>query len=919
MNNFYKFLFILSLGVFIPQLRSQVVINEYSAANFSTTTDNFGDTPDWIELYNAGGSVVNIGNYYLSDKVTNPLKWQCPNININPGERIRFWASNRNTIIGTDYHTNFKITQSEGNDVISLADNMANILDLVNVDPNQRNHSRGRITDGGATWVVFSNPTPGGANGASFTTYATTPTMSMAPGNYAGPIAVTLASPDPGITIRYTTNGSEPTAASTAYVAPIPVNATTVIRAKAFSSNPAILPSFIETNTYLINVNHTMPIVSICSQDYNNLFNNVMWEIYSHLEYFNSSEVFQFESYGEVNGHGNDSWAFPQKGIDFITKDEEGYDNQMDYNIFDGTPRPSYQKLILKAGASDNYPFAWGPGCHLRDPFVQTYAMKIGLELDGRRLEHCIVYLNGQYWGVYELREKASDADYTDFYYGQEEDEIDVLSYWGGMNVRYGSTADWNNLYNYITTNSMAVQANYDNAAARINVLSVIDYYIYNTYVVNSDWINWNSMWWRGFGSPPVKWKYIMWDMDNTYNLGQNYSGWPSTSFNGDPCDLDAIFQNAGADMGHMDIFNALMDNTGFRNLFVTRYAELLSGPLTCPPINAHLDSLVNVLTPEMPGQIARWGGSMAEWNNNLTFIRNEINGRCSVITQGAIDCYDVTGPYDVVVLVDPPLSGNVTFMGNNLTSYPWSATYFGTTIIDMQAAAAMGWTFDYWELNSHVVAPDQYTTDVTFTLSTNDTIIAHFIQPDSLKIRYRVMPPSTGEINMNGTNLPTYPYVDNVAPGEVYNLAAIPATDYLFDHWQLNNHAINPSTTDSAGSITVATSDTVIAWFKKKPPVPEPYEEPPTLYIPNSFTPNDDELNQYWELSFNDRITEIKVEIFDRWGFRLFSSDDKNFKWDGIFQGKLLPQGVYAYKIRYTDDDKNIEQTLYGHVTLLR
>jgi gliding motility-associated-like protein len=919
MNKLKLLLLLTTIGFTAHWVRSQVVINEFSAANFSNVMDNYGETPDWIELYNAGGAAVNLSNYFLSDKITNPLKWQLPNININPGQHIIFWASNRNLVVGTNYHTNFKITQSEGNDIISLADNMANILDMVNVDPNQRNQSRGRSTSGAATWGVFSTPTPGAANVGSFTAYATTPAMSMAPGNYAGPIAVSLSTPDPGITIRYTTNGSEPTAASTAYAGPIAVNATTVIRAKAFSSNPAILPSFIETNTYFINVNHTIPVVSICSPDYNNLFNNLIPEIYSSMEYFNANEVFQFESYGEVNPHGNDSWAYPQKGVDFITRDEEGYDNEMDYAIFDGTSRPSYQRIMFKAGASDNYPFGGGPGCHLRDAFVQSYAFKSGLNLDGRRLEHCILYINGAYWGVYEIREKANDVDYTDYYYGQEEDEIDVLSYWGGMNVNYGSTADWNNLYNYIMTNSMAVQANYDNAAGRINVMSVIDYYIYNTYVVNSDWISWNSMWWRGFGNPPVKWKYIMWDMDNTYNLGQNFSGWPNTGFNGDPCDLDAIFQNAGADMGHMDIFNALMENDGFRNLFVTRYAELLSGPLTCPQINAHLDSIVNVITPEMPAQIARWGGSMVGWNDNLTFLRNEINGRCNVITQGAIDCYDVTGPYDVVVLVDPPLSGNVTFLGNNLTTYPWSGTYFGTTVIDMQAMAAMGWNFDYWELNNHLVAPNQYADDVTFTLNANDTIIAHFKQPDSLKIMYRVMPALTGEINMNGNNLPSYPYTDNVAPGEIYNLAAIPAVDYLFDHWELNNHLINPSTTDSMGSITVIQSDTVIAWFKKKPPVPEPYEEPATLYIPNSFTPNGDELNQYWQVFFNHRINTVKVEIFDRWGVRLFYSTDKFFKWDGNFQTRPLPQGVYAYKLSYTDDEKKIEQTLYGHITLLR
>lgn len=897
---------------------AQVVINEYSCANFNDINDNFGDTPDWIELYNAGGAAVNLGTYFLSDRITQPLKWQLPNIIINPGQRIIFWASNRNTVIGANYHTNFKLTQSEGSDIISLADNMANILDMVNIAPNQRNHSTGRTTDGAATWGVFTNSTPGNANAGAFANYATTPTMSMAPGNYGGPIAVALSSPDPGVTIRYTTNGSEPTAASAAYAGPIAVNATTVIRARAFSSNPAVLPSFMETNTYFINVNHTIPVVSIAG-DLNSLFNNVLPEVYNHLEYFDANEVFVFESYGESNPHGNDSWAYPQKGIDFIARDEEGYDNEMNHPIFDGSSRPSYQRIMFKAGASDNYPYGGGPGCHLRDGFVQTYAMKIGLELDGRRMEHCILYINGQYWGVYEIREKANDADYTDFYYNQDENEIDVLKFWGGLNVDYGTATDWNNFYNYVMSNSMAVTANYNTAASWINVNSVIDYYIYNTYVVNTDWINWNSMWWRGYGSSPVSWKYIMWDMDNTYNLGQNFSGWPTTGFNGDPCDLDAVFQNAGADMGHMDIFNALMENDEFRNLFVTRYAELLNGPLTCPEINAHLDSIVAVINPEMPAQIARWGGSMAGWNNNLNFLRTEINGRCSVITQGAIDCYDVTGPYDVVVLVDPPLSGNVTFMSNYLTTYPWSSTYFGTTVIDMQAAAAMGWNFDYWELNNHVVAPNQFATDVTFTLNTNDTIIAHFKQPDSLKVMYRVLPVGTGKINLNGTTLNSYPHVDNVAPGEIYNLAAIPEPNYTFDHWELNNHPINPSTTDSAGTITIAQSDTVIAWFKEIPEAPEPYEEPPTLYIPNSFTPNGDGLNQTWQLSFNERIIDLKVEIYDRWGVRLFVSFDKFFKWDGNFQGHPLPMGVYAYKIVYRDDKTFNEQELYGHITLLR
>ncbi|MBW7943157.1 MAG: lamin tail domain-containing protein, partial [Candidatus Kuenenia stuttgartiensis] len=89
---------------------SQLVINEYSCANMGTITDNFGKTPDWIEIYNASAISVNLSTYYLSDKTTNPLKWQLPNINLNAGQRILFYASNRNITASAPYHTNFKLT-----------------------------------------------------------------------------------------------------------------------------------------------------------------------------------------------------------------------------------------------------------------------------------------------------------------------------------------------------------------------------------------------------------------------------------------------------------------------------------------------------------------------------------------------------------------------------------------------------------------------------------------------------------------------------------------------------------------------------------------------------------------------------------------------------------------------------------------
>ncbi|MBI4648836.1 MAG: CotH kinase family protein [Bacteroidia bacterium] len=718
---------------------SQVVINEFSCSNISTLTDNYNEYEDWIELYNSGGAAVDITGYYMSDNIGNPDKWMVPSGNIPAGGYIIIYCSGRDEVSGGKIHAGFRLTQSESEYIVLTAPDGTTIIDSYWIQKTtQTNHSRGRKTDGAAQWGVFTTPTPGAANNNAKDEYASKPVFNIAPGFYGAPQNITLTTTEPVITIRYTTNGNEPTAASTQYTAPIAVNTTTVIRAKAFSSDTDILPSLIETNTYFINETYTLPVYSISGDEVDNLLNgNSGLEPEGAFEYFDANQAFVEDATGDFNKHGNDSWAYDQRGFDFIARDQYGVNNAIHQQVFRIKDRDEFQRLIFKAAANDNYPFE--DGAHIRDAYVHSLSQIGDLKMDERSFEPCIVFMNGQYWGVYDAREKVDDSDFTDYYYDQGKYDLQFLKTWGGTWPEYGGVQaenDWDALKTFILSNDMSVPANFNYVDSLYNWQSLVDYVVLNSYVVCSDWLNWNTGWWRGMNpdGDKKKWRYILWDEDATFGHYINYTGIPDDSPNADPCNAEQLDDpgNPGCQgdpgcQGHIPILNALMDNATFQQYYVSRYADLSNTVFSCPFMQAHLDSLIAIIDPEMPAHIAKWGGTYAGWQANVQELRDFIDARCFAIDDGMVDCYNLTGPYPVTVLVEPVLSGSVDLNSLTLTDFPWTGNYYGNIEILLDADAYPTYVFDYWELVNHTVSPADDVENVVLNITTWDTIIAHF------------------------------------------------------------------------------------------------------------------------------------------------------------------------------------------------
>lgn len=263
MNTNYRIFTSFLLFILLPfLLSSQIVINEYSAANLESFQDEFDRAEDWIELYNASSSDLDLGGWHLSDKPDNPTKWIIPNGTIIPANgHLLFICSARDGVFSGQCHTNFRLTQTEDDEFIVLSNTIGQIIEQHQLFPTLVEHSHSREFDGSAEWLICTQPTFGTSNNGSQTKlgYTATPEIQNEAGFYQDSVLVSIENVEENSVLRYTINGDEPTSNSPEYTAPFTVYNTTVVKAKSFSNNPDILPGKIDFHTFFINEDQCCP------------------------------------------------------------------------------------------------------------------------------------------------------------------------------------------------------------------------------------------------------------------------------------------------------------------------------------------------------------------------------------------------------------------------------------------------------------------------------------------------------------------------------------------------------------------------------------------------------------------------------------------------------------------------------------
>jgi len=519
---------------------SDVRITEFMAENFTAYRDEEADPEDWIEVFNAGASPVNLLGWSLSNERDEPGKWVLPAVSLPAGGYLIVFASGKDhtpTAPGGRLHTNFKLNPNGGYLGLFGPELPRVAVSDVEYPVQGPDHSYGRERGDGA-WKYFLPGTPGARNGASTITGAVAEVHFSVPrGFFSRPFNLSLYCPTPGATILYTTNGSPPSLTNGfAYREPITLSATRMVRAAAFKTNA--LPSRIGTHTYLMNITAQrlrLPALSLVTAS-NNLYGSkgimeppnpryrgAAWERPVSVEWIDPADNggFQVDCGLRVQGgdyvrgqynYKSSQLPFNKYSFRLYFRGEYGQ-GRLNRRLFPDTTQESFDTLVLRAGMNDpSNPF-------ITDEVVRGLARDVGQPAPVGTFVN--LYLNGVYKGYYNPCERI-DVDFLRAYHGGGP-RWDVIAQMG--EVREGDATAWNSLRNYAATMNLTNAANYLELARRLDLTNFVDYLCPLIYADNDDWPhnNWRVARERVPGAP---FRFYVWDAEWAFGLQGHSPSW---------------------------------------------------------------------------------------------------------------------------------------------------------------------------------------------------------------------------------------------------------------------------------------------------------------------------------------------------------------------------------------------------------
>jgi uncharacterized repeat protein (TIGR02543 family) len=456
--------------------------------------------------------------------------------------------------------------------------------------------------------------------------------------------------------------------------------------------------------------------------------NGLMWEYPGNIELFaENSDVAAFNQGFGCRIHGGWTRSFQNKSLRLYAKGVYGND-MFNYSFFPDNEHTAFKRLMLRNSGNDaHYTF-------FRDAAIQKIVS--GLNFDTQDYVPSILFINGEYWGMYNIRERY-DKYYLARVYDVDPENVDILEY--DAVAKEGDANHYMAMVSYIENNNLSQSVHYDYIKTQMDIENFADYEIAQIFAGNTDWPGNNIDYWRLRtdeyipGVPPGhdgRWRWLMFDTDFGFGLfGTSYNhntlafatdpngpGWPNPPWS------TFLLRN-------------LLTNPEFEQYFITRFADLLNTTFIPERTIEIINNIKEKLEPEMPEHIHRWSGpsSMSNWNNDVNAMVIFANLRPFYQIQHIKEFFNIDNNVNVTLDVDEHNHGHIRINTISIVPethgvpelpYPWTGTYFHNIPIEAEAVANPGFTFSHWE-GSHTGTEPV----ITILPQEDITLTAHFTQ----------------------------------------------------------------------------------------------------------------------------------------------------------------------------------------------
>lgn len=484
-----------------------LVLSEFLAANSKGLADENGDFEDWIEIRNTASTARSAEGWWLTDDVAMPMKWRLPAVTIPGGGYLRVFASGKDRAVpGANLHTNFRLNDAGEYLALVEPDGETVATEYAPEFPPQAADISFGLDASGAR-MFFATPTPGAANGVGSVDRVADTKFSVDRGFFTAAFDLAITTATPGAQIRYTTNGTAPTA-TTGLVWPgtLRIAGTTVVRAAAFRAG--WLPSNVDTHTYLFtsdiirqsptgaapsgwptswgsNVrDYGMDPDVVNSPQYQGTIQNDLrtlpsfcvtvhlpdmfdsqrgiyanpgqdgraWERPMSLELIQPDGTGAFQANGgiRIRGGFSRSTSNPKHAFRFFFRQEYG-ETKLRYPVFGEGAAEEFDGFDLRTFQNYSWSFQGdGSGTFMRDQFNRDVQLAMGQP--GERGDYYHLYINGQYWGLFNTCERP-EASYGETYLGGNKEDYDVIKVEAGPYTTVatdGTMASWTQIYNLV-------------------------------------------------------------------------------------------------------------------------------------------------------------------------------------------------------------------------------------------------------------------------------------------------------------------------------------------------------------------------------------------------------------------------------------------------------------------------------------